>query len=268
MHKIVKDLRGILAAAAVLTAIIAADGRSGVAVPAENKWKVHDMDRPQPSKITPASASTQDRPGRPPSDAIILFDGKDLSAWQALKGGPATWKVEHGYFEVVPKAGDIQTKQAFGDCQLHVEWASPNPPRGDPMNLGNSGVFLMGLYELQIFDSYTGKIYADGQAAGIYGQYPPLVNATLPPGQWQTFDVIFHGPRFGANGTLLRPAFITVLHNDVLAQDHVALMGPTAHMRRPPYQAHPPKLPLTLQEHGNPVRFRNIWIRELSEGNP
>jgi hypothetical protein len=229
------------------------------------QWKEHDRSRPQPPVITPGEASTQDRPGAPPSDAVVIFDGKDLSGWESIKGGPAPWKVENGYFEVVPQTGDIKTKQAFGDCQLHVEWATPDPPHGQDQDRGNSGVFLMSVYEVQVLDSYQSQTYPDGQAAAIYGQYPPEVNACRPPGQWQTYDIIFHGPRFDQAGKLLRPAFATVLHNGVLVQDHVALTGPTAHGERPAYQPQPAKMPLGLQDHGHPVRFRNIWIRELAD---
>ncbi|MGB6682272.1 MAG: DUF1080 domain-containing protein, partial [Candidatus Acidiferrum sp.] len=159
--------------------------------------------------------------------------------------------------------GYIYTKQAFGDCQLHVELREPTPPHGESQERGNSGVFLMGLYEVQVLDSYENKTYADGQASALYGQYPPLVNASRPPGQWQWYDIVFHGPRFGPGGKLLRKAHVTVFHNGVLVQDNVELTGPTENGARPPYKAHPEKLPLALQDHGDPVRFRNIWIREL-----
>jgi hypothetical protein len=227
------------------------------------KWKIHDMDRPVPSVVDPGSASTQDTPGRPPSDAIVLFDGKDLSKWAHKDGSAAKWKVENGYAEVVAKTGEIHTTQAFGDCQLHVEFSEPTPPHGESQERGNSGVFLMGLYEIQVLDSYENKTYADGQASAVYGQYPPQVNAARPPGQWQWYDIVFHGPRFDAGGKLLRPARITVFHNGVLTQDNVEPTGPTGHHMRPPYVAGPDKLPLALQDHGNPVRYRNIWIREL-----
>lgn len=256
-------MRNSILAAVVLVTGIAA---SGPAAQVDTKWKIHDVDRPHPPVITAGTASTQDRPGQPPADAVVLFDGKDLSRWRASDGGPAKWKIEDGYFEVLSKTGDISTKQAFGDCQLHVEWASPNPPRGEDQDRGNSGVYLMGLYEVQVLDSYNNTTYADGQAAAMYGQYPPLVNASRSPGQWQTYDIIFHGPRFDQDGKLLRPAHVTVLHNGVLVQDNVELTGPTAHKQRPPYRAHPEKLPLALQDHSHPVRYRNIWIRELSEG--
>jgi hypothetical protein len=227
------------------------------------KWKIHDPDRPLPAIVDPETASTQDSPGRPPSDAVVLFEGKDLSKWAHKDGSPAKWKVEGGYLETVPKTGYIYTREAFGDCQLHVEFAEPVPPKGESQGRGNSGVFLMGLYEIQVLDSYENKTYADGQAAAVYGQYPPLVNASRPPGQWQSYDIVFHGPRFGNAGKLLRPARVTVLHNGVLVQDNVELSGPTAHKARPPYSPQPEKLPLALQDHSNPIRFRNIWIREL-----
>ena len=231
------------------------------------KWKIHDPDRPVPAIVDPGTSSTQDSPGRPPSDAVVLFDGKDLSKWAHKDGSPAKWKVESGYLETVPKTGYIYTREAFGDCQLHVELAEPVPPQGESQGRGNSGVFLMGLYEIQVLDSYENKTYADGQAAAVYGQYPPLVNAARPPGQWQSYDIVFHGPRFDKAGKLLRPARVTVLHNGVLAQDNVELTGPTAHKARPPYSAHAEKLPLALQDHSNPIRFRNIWIRELKTSN-
>jgi hypothetical protein len=227
------------------------------------RWKIHDMDRPVPSVVDPGTASTQDAAGRPPSDAVVLFDGKDLSKWEDKDGKPAQWKVENGYMEVVAKTGYLSTKDTFGDCQLHVEFSEPTPPHGESQERGNSGVFLMGLYEIQVLDSYENKTYADGQASAVYGQYPPLVNASRPPGQWQTYDIIFHRPRFDASGNLQHPARVTVLHNGVLVQDNVEPSGPTGHHIRPPYKPGPDKLPLQLQDHGNPVRYRNIWIRNL-----
>jgi hypothetical protein len=230
------------------------------------RWEPNDSDRPVPQVIEPGIASAQDTPGRPPSDAIVLFDGKDLSQWAGADGQPAKWKVGDGYMEVVPHSGSVQTRQPFGDCQLHVEFAEPTPPVGEGQERGNSGVFLMGLYEIQVLDSYRSKTYADGQASAVYAQFPPQVNAARPPGQWQTYDIIFHGPRFDRDGKVLRPARVTALHNGVLVQDNVELSGPTGHHVRPPYKPTPYKLPLSLQDHGNPVRFRNIWIRELAEG--
>ena len=229
----------------------------------QTTWKIHDLNRPLPAVIDPGTSSTQDLPGRSPSDAVVLFDGKDLSRWVHKDGSAAKWKVENGYAEVAAKTGYIYTRDSFGDCQLHVEFAEPVPPKGESQERGNSGVFLMGLYEIQVLDTYENKTYADGMASAVYGQYPPLVNASRPPGQWQTYDIVFHGPRFDKEGKLTRPARVTVLHNGVLVQDNVELSGPTAHGERPPYKAQPDKLPLALQDHGNPVHYRNIWIREL-----
>ena len=227
-----------------------------------NKWKVHDPDRPQPPVVDlgPSSPAVP-----PPSDAVVLFDGKDLSQWEDTNGQPARWKVEKSYMEVVKKTGDIRTKQKFGDCQLHVEWATPAEAEGEGQDRGNSGVFLMALYEVQVLDCYQNQTYPDGMTAAVYGQYPPLVNACRPPGEWQTYDIIFFRPRFGVDGGLTRPATITVFHNGILIQDNVELTGPTEHKKRPPYNPHPDKLPLLLQDHDNPVRYRNIWIRELPE---
>jgi len=229
-------------------------------------WGVqHDRNAPQPPVVTPGEPSTQAQAGKPPSDTIVLFNGKDLSNWESVNGGPAEWKVEKGDFATVPGKGDIRTKQAFGDCQLHVEWSAPNPPHGEDQDRGNSGVYLQSLYEVQVLDSYESPTYPDGQAAAIYGQYAPLVNACRPPGQWQSYDIIFHGPRFDAAGKLTRPATYTVFHNGVLVQDHVTVLGRTDGDHEP-YQPTPTKLPLKLQDHNHPVRFRNIWIREIPEG--
>ncbi len=227
------------------------------------EWKIHDMDRPQPPLVDPGTASTKDQPSRPPSDSIVLFDGKDLSRWRSTNGEPAKWKAENGYMETVKGTGYVHSAQSFGDCQLHLEWRTPVPAIGEGQGRGNSGVYFMGKYEIQVLDSYQNKTYPDGQAGAVYGQYSPLVNASRPPGEWQTYDIVFHRPRFDKDGKLLRPARFTVFHNGVLVQDNVELTGPTDHMKRPPYAAHPDKLPLSLQDHSNPVRFRNIWIREL-----
>jgi hypothetical protein len=228
-------------------------------------YPIHDPNRPQPAVVDPGTASSQLTPGRPPSDAVVLFDGKDLAKWRHEDGSAPKWKVGDGYFEVVPKSGYLYTRDSFGDCQLHVELAEPDPPSGVDQGRGNSGVFLHGLYEVQVLDSYKSPTYPDGQSAAVYGQFPPLVNASRPPGIWQSYDIIFHGPRFDAAGHLTRPARMTVLHNGVLVQDDVELTGPTGHHQRPPYTTGPAKLPLALQDHGDPVRFRNIWIRELPD---
>lgn len=229
------------------------------------RWKIHDTSRPQPPVIVPGTESSQEQPGKPPSDAFVLFDGKDLSEWASPKGGPARWNLVGNHVETGANAGDIVTKRAFGDCQLHVEWATPDPPKGEDQARGNSGVYLMSLYEVQVLDSFENKTYPDGQAAAIYGQFPPLVNASRGPGKWQVYEIIFHGPRFSQDGKLLRPARMTIFHNGVLVQDNSELTGPSDYMKRPPYRPHPERMPLLLQDHGEPVSFRNIWIREIPE---
>ena len=227
-------------------------------------WAIHDRARPAPRVVDPGTASTQEQAGKPPADALVLFGGKDLLLWKTQKdGSPAKWKVANGSMEIVKGTGYIETTQGFGDCQLHVEFMSPSPAVGEDQDRGNSGVFLMGMYEVQVLDSYRNKTYPDGQAGAVYGQYPPLVNASRPPGEWQAFDLVFRAPRFDARGGLLRPARMTVWHNGVLVQDNVTLTGPTAHTTRPPYAVHPDKLSLSLQDHGNPMRFRNVWVRPL-----
>jgi hypothetical protein len=224
-------------------------------------WRIHDRDRPQPRVVAPGA---DDR--LPPSDAVALFDGRDLSGWVSQKTGqPAAWKVDHGYLEVVPGTGDIQTIHEFGDCQLHVEFASPTEITGSSQQRGNSGVFLMGRYEIQVLDCYDNPTYADGTTAAIYGQFPPLVNACRPPGEWQTLDIIWTAPRF-AGDQLVTPAYCTVLHNGVLVQPHRTLYGPTAYRQVPQWTPHPSRGPVRLQDHGNPVRFRNIWYRALDQG--
>jgi hypothetical protein len=225
-------------------------------------YPIHSLDRPQPPVVDPGPYAGR---CRPPSDAIVLFDGSSLGAWRSADtvGEPARWKIADGYMEVVPGTGNIATVQGFGDVQLHVEWLAPLPVEGQGQERGNSGVFLMSIYEIQVLDSYENPTYPDGQTGAIYGQYPPLVNASRPPGEWQTYDVIFHRPRFDATGSVARKARMTILHNGVLVQDHVELTGPTAHKDRPPYKPHPDRLPLVLQDHGDLVRYRNIWIRQL-----
>jgi hypothetical protein len=224
------------------------------------------MKRPKPPVVDPGPPPAQEQAGKAPSDAVVLFDGTDLSKWQgpgaAAEGG---WKVQDGYMEVVAGKGGVATKEEFGDCQLHVEWATPNPAKGQGQARGNSGVHLMEKFEVQVLDSYQADTYADGQASALYGQYPPLVNASRPPGQWQTYDIVFRGPRFDASGKLLRPATVTVLHNGVLTQDHSELVGPTGNKKQPPYQKQGENGRISLQNHGDPVRFRNIWVRPLPE---
>jgi hypothetical protein len=245
-----------------LIALAAGPGLSGGQAQSapSTQWGIHDMNRPQPPVVNPGPAGP---PVPPPSDAVVLFEGKDLSQWTNEKGEPAIWKVENGYMEVVEKTGSILTKKGFGDCQLHVEWAVPLAAKGESQERGNSGVFLMNTYEVQVLDCYENTTYADGMTAAVYGQYPPLVNACRKPGEWQTYDIIFYRPLFDTDGKVTRPARMTVFHNGILVHDNVVLSGPTAHKARPPYKVHEDKLPLSLQDHGNPVRYRNIWIREL-----
>lgn len=229
-------------------------------------WLDHDRDRPLPPVVDPGTASTQEQPGRPPSDAIVLFDGKDLSQWVAMDGKKTKWVIKDGVMQCVPGSGFIRSLECFGDCQLHVEWATPNPPHGESQGRGNSGVFFgNGRYEIQVLDSYHNKTYADGSAASVYGQYPPLVNASRPPGEWQTYDIIWKAPRFDADGKLKSKAHVTVFHNGVLVQNNVELTGPTSWLERAPYDAHPVKLPIAFQDHGNPVLYRNVWVRELGK---
>jgi hypothetical protein len=227
------------------------------------RWHVHDSDRPFPPVITPGTCSTQDEPGKAPSDAVVLFDGKDLSHWQGGRGREPRWTVQDGVMVAKPGAGEVRSRDEFGDCQIHLEFASPNPPHGKDQDRGNSGVIIFGLYEIQVLDSYENITYADGQAAAIYGQYPPLVNASRPPGQWQTYDIIFTAPRFKADGTVESPAFVTMLHNGVLVHNHTAPIGAMAYRAVGKYTPHGPKGPILLQDHGNPVRFRNIWVRPI-----
>jgi hypothetical protein len=230
-------------------------------------YHVHDPARPHPAVVTPAAQA-----GGAPSDAIVLFDGKDLSKWASAKldavnpvtrAEPAKWKVENGYMEVAPRAGDIATKEKFGDVQLHVEWASPAEIRGSSQGRGNSGIFLQGRYEVQVLDASNNPTYADGQAGAIYGQWPPLVNPARKPGEWQSYDIVFEAPHF-ENGRLTKPAYLTVFLNGVLLHNRKEAMGPTVHRALAKYTAQPAEDSLMLQDHGNPVRYRNIWIRRLA----
>lgn len=221
---------------------------------------------PQPFP-PPKTAPPIVTPGRtnsdPPSDAIVLFDGKDLSRWRSADGGPAKWLVRDGYVEVAPGTGEIATADKFGDVQLHIEWATPAVVKGEGQERGNSGVFLMGHYEIQVLDSYQNETYYHGQAGSVYKQYAPLVNASRKPGEWQAYDIIFHAPRFDEQGKVIDRARVTVLHNRVLIQNNVEIYGNTYHDRPALYTAHAAEESLRLQDHGNPVRYRNIWIRRL-----
>lgn len=232
---------------------------------------VHETDpakQPQPTIVQPGTASTQETPGQAPSDAIVLFDGNDLSNWTSTTPGEASkWIVTDHAMSPTKDSGMIQTKQEFGSCQLHVEFATPKKPEGEGQGRGNSGVFLMGQYEIQVLDSYENTTYPDGQAGALYGRHKPLVNASRKPGEWQTYDIIFHRPVFDGDKVVKRATF-TVLHNGVLIQDHYELSGGTGWRGShsiTDYVAHGDKGPLQLQDHGNPVLFRNIWIRELAD---
>jgi hypothetical protein len=227
-------------------------------------WRVHDRYRPRPPLVKPA-----DQLGGPPSDAVVLFDGTNLDAWRAAgkrdaegNPAPAGWKIEDGAMVAVGGSGSIETREPFGDCQLHIEWSAPKEARGKSQGRGNSGVIIMGRYEIQVLDSYDNDTYPDGQAASVYGQYPPQVNVTRAPGEWNVYDIVFEGPRFEGQ-EVVKPARVTVFHNGVLVQNARELVGPMAHQDVASYRPHPPAAPLLLQDHGDPVRFRNIWYRPL-----
>jgi hypothetical protein len=225
-------------------------------------WHVHDPARPKPPIVAPGAS-----PGAPPSDAIVLFDGKDLSKWsQHGRNGEMLepqWPLREGYFETGARTGSLYTRESFGDVQLHVEWSAPTPVVGTSQGRGNSGILLMGLYEIQVLDSYDNVTYADGQAGSIYGQWPPLANAARKPGEWQTYDIIFEAPRFDG-GKLVKPAYQTVIWNGVIVHNRKDVMGPMIYRDVASYKTpHAAELPLMLQDHNNPVRYRNIWIRRL-----
>ena len=230
---------------------------------------VHERDpakRPQPPIVTPGEPGTRERPANAPSDAVVLFDGTNLSSWASAEvGKPLGWVIRNGAMMPTEDAGMIRSKQSFGSCQLHIEWATPTIIEEGGQARGNSGVFIMGIYEIQILDSYENMTYPDGQAAALYGRRPPLVNASREPGQWQTYDIVYHRPVF-VEGKVAKRATFTVFHNGVLVHDHHKLSGGTI-WRGPHavthYAPHGDKGPLVLQDHGNPVRFRNIWLREL-----
>jgi len=223
----------------------------------QNDPKTTELWEPVPTKVTPGEN------GSAPSDAIVLFNGTDLSNFESMRGEDPKWSVKNGIVTVVPNTGGLKTKQKFGDCQLHIEWRTPEEDLDEGQNKGNSGIFFMERYEVQVLGSFTNKTYPNGQAASIYKQYIPLVNASKKPGEWQFYDIIFTAPRFGKNGSLISHARITVLHNGILAQNNVSLLGPTEYIGMPLYKEHGNKESLILQDHGDLVSFRNIWIREL-----
>ncbi len=223
-------------------------------VPGTN-WHVHDGERPQPRVVTPGTFSTQDKPGTPPSDAIVLFDGTDLSKWKNQN-----WKIEDG--AMIATKGNQESVEQFGDLQLHIEWTSPTPPKGTGQGRGNSGVFLMGRYEIQVLDCFENQTYPDGQAAAIYGSYPPLVNACRKPGEWQTYDIIWECPKFDGD-KVVKPAYVTVIHNGIVVHHRKELLGNTNHKKAASYTPHAETGPIKMQDHGNPVKYRNIWVRPL-----
>lgn len=250
-----KTMRFILTGACFMFAIATLQAQKA---PRQGDPKLTEYWEPEPPIVKPGKTAAD-----APSDAIVLFDGKDASQWVGKDGGPVKWKVADGALTVEAGAGVIQTKQGFGDCQLHIEWRTPSEVKGESQARGNSGIFLMGKYELQVLDSYNNRTYSNGQAGSIYKQLPPMVNASRPPGEWQTYDVIFTAPRFYENGTLKSQAHITVIHNGVLVQNNMALWGGTQYIGIPTYDKHGEKEPLVLQDHGNPTSFRNIWVRPL-----
>jgi hypothetical protein len=250
----------------VLTALPAAaqdkPGFKDTPVLPDGKWRVHDADRPVPTVVTPAA-----QPGGAPADAVVLFDGRSLDAWRADR---TPWPVANGAFTVPSRASsggenNLVSKQSFGDVQLHLEFRSPNPPTKSSQDRGNSGIWFMQRYELQILDGYQNPTYADGTVGAVYGWKPPLANAARKPGEWQSYDVIFERPRFAPDGKLLRPAYVTALLNGVLVQNHQPMLGTTIWRKVAQYQAHGDAAPIQLQDHDSPVSFRNIWVRPLPE---
>ncbi|HTG38253.1 DUF1080 domain-containing protein [Sphingomonas sp.] len=254
----------LIAGAAAVTVASAQErpGFTDTPVLPDGKWRVHDADRPVAKVVTPAP-----NPGGAPSDAVVLFDGTSLDAWQTT-GTP--WSISEGAMMIPPRkqgggGSDLVTKQSFGDVQLHLEFRSPNPPTKSSQDRGNSGIWFMQRYEIQILDGYQNPTYADGTVGAVYGWKPPLVNAARKPGEWQTYDVVFERPRFAADGSLERPAYITAFLNGVLVQNHQAMLGTTIWRQVAKYEAHGDAAPIQLQDHDSAVSFRNIWVRPLPE---
>lgn len=256
----------LLSTVSLASSLHAAGGFYGDAPDATHPWAIHDMNRPQPPRVEPGTFSSQDKPGTPPSDAIVLFSGRpeEIEKWQSDKptGEATKWEVKDGALQCVPGSGYIRTREEFADCQLHIEWAAPSKVEGDSQGRGNSGVFLMGQVEVQVLDNYNNPTYADGFASSIYGINPPMANALRAPGEWQVYDIVFRRPIF-KDGQELDPGYITVFVNGVCVQDHTRLEGGGGHMKRSSPRPFPEKGPLKLQDHGNPVRYRNIWYRPL-----
>ncbi len=248
----------VFAADPVYVVVNGVEGFQDTPMQPDGKWHVHDPARPQSPVVASGTFSEN---AKPPGDATVLFDGKDLSQWTDRKGNPAPWVVQDG--TAVSTKGDIMTKENFGDIQLHLEFREPTPPKGSGQSRGNSGVFFMGLYEIQILDCYSNQTYADGATGGLYGQHPALANACRPPGQWQTYDIIFNTPHFDAAGQMTTPAYVTVFQNGVVVQNHQAFRGPTNWRVPGKYAPHRPTGPISLQYHSNPVAYRNIWVRPV-----
>ena len=262
MRALMPGVVAIVIGTAVLAGQQAPTGYDDTPMQPNGKWRIHDGKRPQPRMVTPGDAVNAN-PVAAPQDATVLLGSRaDLSAWQMMDGAPATWAMSNGVLET--GKGFIRTKAEFTDFQLHVEFATPKEVKGNSQERGNSGVFLNGAFEIQVLDSYNNKTYPDGQASAMYGQFPPMVNASRPPGEWQTYDIMFKAPRFKGD-TLDKPAVVTVLHNGVAVHNADEFWGPTQHKKIDPYKPSNAKGPIGLQDHGNPVRFRNIWIRPLKD---
>jgi len=253
-------LLGLVASASIVSSQQAPTGYDDTPMQPNGRWHIHDGKRPQPPIVTPGPLS----PAPPPQDATVLVGpAADKGAWQMMDGTPVTWSMSDGVLST--GKGMIRTRAEFTDYQLHVEFATPKEVKGNSQERGNSGVFLNGKFEIQVLDSYQNITYPDGQAAAMYGQYPPMVNASRPPGEWQSYDIAFTSPRFGAGGKLEKPGVVTVLHNGIVVHAATAFWGPTAHKKIDPYAPDNARGPIALQDHGNPVRYRNIWIRALKE---
>lgn len=264
MHSI--RLLASLAALPLAVSVVHAEGGFyGDPPDATHPWAIHDMNRPQPHRVEPGTFSSQETPGKPPSDAVVLFGGTEetIANWISDKNGePTKWVVKDGTLQCVPGSGYIRSKEEWDDCQLHIEWAAPTPVEGKSQGRGNSGVFLMGQVEVQVLDNYDNPTYADGFAGSVYGVNPPMANPLHKPGEWQVYDIIFRRPVF-KDGQEVDPGYLTVFVNGVLVQDHTPLEGGGGHRARSKRRAFPEKGPLKLQDHGNPVRYRNIWYRPL-----
>ena len=251
-----------LGLALATSSVRAAEGYTDTPMQPDGKWHVHDPGRPIPKVITPGKNFSQ--MATAPSDATVLFDGKDFSKWKSVGGGAIQWKIQDDYMESAPKSGNIRTIEKFGDFQLHVEFAEPAKIEGKGQGRGNNGLFIYGRYEIQILDSYNNPTYADGQAGAIYGQWPPLANPARKPGEWNTYDILFEAPRF-QDGKLVKPACVTVIYNGVMVHHHKEMMGPMVYRQVARYTPHEAEAPLALQDHRDPVRYRNVWIRRPAQ---